>query len=130
MRVEIGDSLRILISLHNSAFDFDGIVDASVGCTKVRVSLRRSGYVLTAPVDDSALELVLVVAMDFIMLALSEFEGSPSPFEFSLDDLNENPSTQLCVESPSVVPTSWMEEISDDSKSDRASVSVGVRGVG
>lgn len=59
------------------------------------------------------------------MLALSEFEGSPSPFEFSLDDLSENPSTQLCVEFPNVVPTSWMEMI-EDPMSDRASVSVGV----
>ena len=121
----MGYSLRILISLHSSAFDLDGTVDVSVGCTTVSVSVRRPGYFLTAPVDDSALELVLV-AMDSTTLALSEFEGSPSPLELSLDDPNENPSTQLCVESPNVVPTSWMEEMIDDPISDRASVSVGV----
>jgi hypothetical protein len=57
------------------------------------------------------------------MLAPSEFDGSPSPFKFSLDDLSENPSTQLCVESPSVVPTSGVEEITEDPMSDRVSVS-------
>lgn len=79
------------------------------------------GVFLTALADDSARELVLV-AMDSMTLALSEFEGSPSPFEFSLDELSENLSTQLCVESPSVVPTSWIEDMMDDSTSERASV--------
>jgi len=90
-----GYSLRILISLHSSALDFDGTVDVSVGYTTVSVSVVRSGYFLTALVEDSARELVLVVVMDSIMLAPSEFGGPPSPFKFSLDDLSENPSTQL-----------------------------------
>ena len=121
--------LRILISLHNSALDFDGAVDVSVGCATVSVSVKCSGYLLTALVEDPVWELVLVVVTDSIMLAPSELErppASPSPFEFSLDDLSENPSTQLCVESPSVVPTSGTEEMIDDSMSDRASVSAGV----
>jgi len=92
---EPGHSLRILISLHNSVLDFDGSVDVSVR------------------------ELVLVVATDSIMLALSEFDGSP--FEISSDELD--PSTQLRVESPSVVPTSRTEEMIDDPISDRASAS-------
>ena len=58
------------------------------------------------------------------MLAPSESEGSLS-FEFSLDDLSENPSTQLWVESPSVVLTSGAEEAMDDSISERASASAG-----
>lgn len=119
-------SLRILISLHSSALDFDGAVDVSVGCTTVSIPVTYYRYLLTALVEDSACELVLVVATDSIMLALREFEGSPSQFEFSLDDLNENPSTQLCVESPSVVPASGAEEIIDDPMSERVSVSVGV----
>ena len=116
----MGHSLRILISLHSSAFDFD----VSVGCTTVSVPTVCLGCALTALVEDSAWELVLVVVIDSTMLAPGEFEESPSPFEFSLDDLSENPSTQLCVESPSVVPTSWREDVIDDSMSDRASVSV------
>lgn len=58
------------------------------------------------------------------MLAPSEFEGSLS-FESPPDDLSENPSTQLCVESPSVVLASGTEEMMDDSISERASASVG-----
>lgn len=121
-----GYSLRILISLHSSALDFGNTVDVSVGCTTVSASITHSGYLLTALVEDSACELVLVVATDSIMLAPRDFGGSPSPFKFSLDDLSENPSTQLCVESPSVVPTSGAEEMIDDSMSDRVSPSAGV----
>jgi hypothetical protein len=114
-----------LISLHSSAFDFWGTVDVSGVYTEVSVWIKYPRYLLTALVDDSAWELVLVVA-DWTALALGEFEGFPSPFMSSLDDLNENPSTQLCVESPSVVFTSWMEEMMEDSISDLVSVSLEV----
>lgn len=95
----------------------------------VSLWITRPGYRLTALDEDPAWELSLIVVMDSIILDLTEF-GSPSPFEFSLDDLKENPSTQLCVESPNVVPTSGTEDTIDDPMSDRVSVSAGVCGGG